>query len=85
MRVPVANSQANLYLMVNWLEIEAATEFLDRSIFERHVRGKPFYTWQNYVELSVRGMSPWRDVVDWVGGYPFEVAKPEDILNIGQV
>jgi 2-polyprenyl-6-hydroxyphenyl methylase/3-demethylubiquinone-9 3-methyltransferase len=24
-------------------------------------------------------MSPWRDVVDWVGGYPFEVAKPEEI------
>lgn len=26
-------------------------------------------------------MSPWRDVVDWVGGYPFEVAKPEEILD----
>ena len=27
-----------------------------------------------------RGMSPWRDVVDWVGGYPFEVASPEEIF-----
>lgn len=27
-------------------------------------------------------MSPWRDVVDWVGGYPFEMAKPEDIFNL---
>jgi len=26
-------------------------------------------------------MSPWRDVVDWVGGYPFEVAKPEEIFG----
>jgi 2-polyprenyl-6-hydroxyphenyl methylase/3-demethylubiquinone-9 3-methyltransferase len=26
-------------------------------------------------------MSPWRDVVDWVGGYPFEVAKPEEIFE----
>ena len=26
-------------------------------------------------------MSPWRDVIDWVGGYPFEVAKPEAILD----
>ena len=26
-------------------------------------------------------MSPWRDVVDWVGGYPFEVAKPEDVFE----
>ena len=26
-------------------------------------------------------MSPWYDAVDWVGGYPFEVAKPEEILD----
>ena len=26
-------------------------------------------------------MSPWVDVVDWVGGYPFEVAKPEAIFE----
>lgn len=28
-----------------------------------------------------RGMSIWHDWVDWVGGYPFEAAKPEDIFN----
>ena len=28
-----------------------------------------------------RGMTWWRDLVDWVGGYPFEVAKPEDIFG----
>ena len=26
-------------------------------------------------------MSPWRDVIDWVGGYPFEVAKPEEVFQ----
>jgi len=26
-------------------------------------------------------MSPWRDVIDWVGGFPFEVSKPEDIFD----
>ena len=31
---------------------------------------------------SVRGMSRWHDIVDWVGGYPFEVAKPETILHL---
>ena len=25
-------------------------------------------------------MSVWHDWVDWVGGMPFEVAKPEDIV-----
>jgi SAM-dependent methyltransferase len=28
-----------------------------------------------------RGMSLWRDVVDWVGGYPFEVSRPEQIFD----
>jgi SAM-dependent methyltransferase len=28
-----------------------------------------------------RGMSAWYDLVDWVGGYPFEVAKPEEVLE----
>ena len=26
-------------------------------------------------------MSPWHDVVDWVGGLPFEVAQPEQIFD----
>ena len=28
-----------------------------------------------------RGMSLWYDMLDWLGGYPFEVAKPERILD----
>lgn len=43
------------------------------------LRGKPFSTWKGYKEND-RGMSPWRDVIDWVGGYPFEVATPEEIF-----
>lgn len=41
------------------------------------LRGRPFATWRHYQQL--RGMSPWVDVVDWVGGYPFEVAAPDQI------
>ena|ERR1700741_640606 len=44
------------------------------------VRMQPFRTWRDYGK-GVRGMSAWRDVVDWVGGLPFEVAKPEDIFD----
>ena len=43
--------------------------------------GHPGMTWRNYSKGNSRGMSPWRDVVDWVGGYPFEVAKPEEIFD----
>lgn len=39
--------------------------------------GKTRDRWKKYVED--RGMSPWYDVVDWAGGYPYEVARPEDI------
>jgi len=40
---------------------------------------RPFATWREY--HHVRGMSPWRDLVDWVGGYPFETAKPEQVFE----
>ncbi|MFP4477732.1 MAG: class I SAM-dependent methyltransferase [Desulfatibacillaceae bacterium] len=28
-----------------------------------------------------RGMSLWPDMIDWLGGYPFEVAKPEAVFH----
>jgi cyclopropane fatty-acyl-phospholipid synthase-like methyltransferase len=28
-----------------------------------------------------RGMSLWYDMLDWIGGYPFEVARPEEIFK----
>jgi SAM-dependent methyltransferase len=45
------------------------------------LRGRPLETWRHYATNSTRGMSPWADVVDWVGGLPFEVAKPEEIFG----
>ena len=44
------------------------------------VRGYPGRGWREYSQTS-RGMSPWRDVVDWVGGLPFEVSRPEQVLE----
>ena len=28
-----------------------------------------------------RGMSIWHDMIDWLGGYPFEVARPEAVFQ----
>jgi 2-polyprenyl-3-methyl-5-hydroxy-6-metoxy-1,4-benzoquinol methylase len=50
-----------------------------RSTVKDFLRGQPFETWRN--GGKERGMSRWRDLIDWVGGYPFEVAKPEAILD----
>lgn len=44
-------------------------------------RGNPLRTWKSYGTGTERGMHPWRDLIDWVGGYPFEVAKPEEIVD----
>lgn len=43
------------------------------------LRLRPFETWRN--AGRARGMSAWRDVVDWTGGHPFEVATPEQIFD----
>ena len=45
------------------------------------LKGRPGATWRAYSEAGERGMTPWRDVVDWVGGYPFEVSKPEEVFD----
>jgi 2-polyprenyl-3-methyl-5-hydroxy-6-metoxy-1,4-benzoquinol methylase len=37
------------------------------------------HRWTRYDEK--RGMSRWHDIVDWVGGHPYEVAKPEEIFD----
>ena len=43
------------------------------------VSGNPRRTWTSH--RARRGMDPWRDTVDWVGGYPFEVSTPERLFE----
>lgn len=53
-----------------------------RSAFIRATRFQnplPFGAWAR--KKNERGMSQWHDIVDWVGGYPFEVARPEAVFN----
>jgi SAM-dependent methyltransferase len=42
-------------------------------------RRNPFKSYSEYKKS--RGMSVIHDWVDWLGGYPFEVAKPEEIFS----
>ena len=36
-------------------------------------------TWTQYD--TRRGMSHWHDIIDWVGGYPYEYARPDAIFS----
>jgi 2-polyprenyl-6-hydroxyphenyl methylase/3-demethylubiquinone-9 3-methyltransferase len=37
--------------------------------------------WKNYKQENMRGMSAWHDVVDWTGGYPYEVSSREKMVD----
>lgn len=41
--------------------------------------GSYFRSWSEYDRR--RGMNRWRDIVDWVGGYPYEVSTPDEIFD----
>jgi 2-polyprenyl-6-hydroxyphenyl methylase/3-demethylubiquinone-9 3-methyltransferase len=65
-----------LRFLVLW---PAAAHLWWRRMVKDLLRGHPLASWRNYDGL--RGMDAWRDIVDWVGGLPFEVARPEEIFN----
>jgi len=37
--------------------------------------------WTEYDKLSTRGMSKWHDWIDWIGGWPYERATVESIVD----
>lgn len=39
----------------------------------------PFADWR--AKRQDRGMSVWHDWIDWVGGWPFEVASPDEVID----
>jgi 2-polyprenyl-3-methyl-5-hydroxy-6-metoxy-1,4-benzoquinol methylase len=53
-----------------------------RSAVAWTVRGRPWRYVQSWTRYKrARGMSRWHDLVDWVGGYPFEVASPDVVFH----
>ena len=45
------------------------------------IKGRPMDYFKQWGTSQYRGMSHWRDLVDWVGGYPYEAAKPDEIFE----
>jgi 2-polyprenyl-3-methyl-5-hydroxy-6-metoxy-1,4-benzoquinol methylase len=67
---------AGLRFLVLW---PAFVQMWWKRLLKDLLTGQPMRSFREYRQL--RGMSLWHDVVDWVGGYPFEVAKPEQIFD----
>ncbi len=44
------------------------------------LKGKFGFIQQQYISNHDRGMDYWHDLIDWIGGYPFEVSKPEEVF-----
>lgn len=74
------NSSSRPMRLMIVLAVGAYWELLSAGYRLIHLRNPlPFKKWKD--KKKDRGMSVWHDLVDWVGGYPFEVAKPEDIFH----
>ena len=39
-------------------------------------------SWTQY--RNNRGMTKWRDIIDWVGGYPYEVSTPDEVFDFAR-
>jgi SAM-dependent methyltransferase len=45
------------------------------------LRGKPGEVIRHWTRTGARGMNGWNDLIDWLGGYPYEVATPEEVFE----
>lgn len=64
-----------LLIIVPWeaARLAAATVRLRPWVYFSRIR--------HYGTQGARGMSYWRDLMDWIGGYPFEVATPGAVFD----
>jgi SAM-dependent methyltransferase len=73
-RLPGALRRPFVVIVMLPFELRGILRSLVRLNPQRYLR-----TWTDYKRS--RGMSRWHDMVDWVGGYPFEVATPEHVFE----
>ena len=64
------------YAIVIWTPVEL--RYLGHYLRSGNVAGY-FALWSDYKKS--RGMSRWHDMVDWIGGYPYEYAKAEALVE----
>jgi SAM-dependent methyltransferase len=66
-------------LRIPWA-VSIAAPFEVRLLYKWTRAGEFQRWWQSWTNYkTARGMSRWHDMIDWMGGFPYEVAKPADI------
>lgn len=66
---------------LRWLVLLPVAIFLTLPVTIKDLlSGKGLGRWRNYKDK--RGMSFLHDIIDWVGGYPYEVARPEEVIQL---
>ncbi|CAN5769290.1 class I SAM-dependent methyltransferase [soil metagenome] len=74
-QLPAALRPAYAALAIAPTEARAAAKAVLRGRPRDYVR-----EWTRY-GASHRGMNKWRDIIDWVGGHPYEAAKPDELFH----
>ncbi|WP_045226444.1 class I SAM-dependent methyltransferase [Methyloterricola oryzae] len=62
--------------LIGYALLTTRSGWIIRGVF----KGRPLEKWRQYGKKS-RGMSAWHDLIDWVGGFPYEYAKPEEVFD----
>jgi 2-polyprenyl-6-hydroxyphenyl methylase/3-demethylubiquinone-9 3-methyltransferase len=79
----MARSQANLQPPAPPLRFTVVVPSLVALFWKAAVKDlvllRPFESFRS--TNRPRGMSVWPDALDWVGGLPFEVARPDEVFN----
>jgi 2-polyprenyl-6-hydroxyphenyl methylase/3-demethylubiquinone-9 3-methyltransferase len=52
-----------------------------KSLARAILTGRTYDYMRGWTAYQRRGMSRWHDLLDWVGGYPYEYATPDEIFN----
>ena len=70
---------ANIIMKTFWTYFYIVFNTFKGAVKDLLLFKNPFQRYRDYKEN--RGMSIYYDLIDWLGGYPFETAKPEEIFE----
>lgn len=84
-RLPVFLRPFYVFLIGSLSFIKRLSVTIAASLLRLLTLRNPFVPLVNWTgETQSRGMHGWYDLVDWVGGWPFEVARPEEIFRFAR-